>query len=157
MKKLDLRKITFGMTSAIVTGIAAIGTLFSNPNGKTLVITSLLIIAVADNIADTFSIHMYQDSELLKEKQVWIRTILNYCVRLFMSLLFIVILFILPTYLASIICIIIGLLLLAGISYIIAKRRKTRPFYMIIEHVGLAIVVLALSMVLGNFIRSQIH
>ena len=157
MQKLDLRKITFGMTSAIVTGIAAVGTLFANPNGKMLVIPSLLIFAIADNVADTFGIHMYQDSELLKNKHVWAGTIFNYSIRLFISLLFIGILLIFPTYVASILCIVIGLFLLMLVSYIIAKQRKTSPLLMIVEHVGLAIIVLTISTIVGSIIRSQIH
>ena len=157
MKKLDLRKITFGMTSAIVAGIATVGTLFFNPNGKTIVITSLLIFAIADNIADTYGIHMHQDSELLKGKQVWMGTILNYFVRLCISLFFVILLLVFPTFLASVLCVIIGLLLLALISYRIAKQRKTNPLMTIIEHVGLAIAVLVLSTVVGSVIRSQIR
>ncbi|MCX6730552.1 MAG: hypothetical protein NTZ55_01770 [Candidatus Roizmanbacteria bacterium] len=157
IKKVDLRKITFGMTSAIVTGIAAVGTLFANPNGKMLVIPSLLIFAIADNIADTFGMHIYQDSELLKEKQVWMGTLFNYCARLAVSLLFIAILLIFPTVTAAIVCVVIGLFLLTLISYIIAKRRKTNPVFMIVEHVGLAIAVLTLSSIAGNIIRSQIR
>ena len=157
MKNLDLRKISFGMTSAIISGIAVIGTLFSNPNGKMLVIPSLLVFAVADNIVDTFGIHIYQDSELMKEKQVWVRTIFNYCTRLVVSLIFIFILFVFPTYIASIMCIIIGLVLLVVISYFIAKKKGTNPYLMIGEHVALAVLVLILSSVLGGAIRSQIH
>ena len=157
MKKLDLRKITFGMTSAIVTGIAAVGTLFSNPNGKMIVIPSLLVFAIADNIADTFGIHIYQDSELLKGKQVWMGTVFNYAVRLAISLFFIMLLLVFPLYLASILCIVIGFFLLTAVSYIIAKQKKINPIPMIVEHVGLAIVVLIVSTIVGNIIRSQIH
>lgn len=155
--KVDLRKITFGITSAVITGIAAIGTLFANPNGKMLVIPSLLIFAVADNIADTFGMHIYQDSELLKENQVWTGTFFNYCARLVVSLLFIGILLIFPTNIASLLCVVIGLFLLTLISYIIAKQRRANPLFMIGEHVGLAIAVLTLSTIAGNIIRSQIH
>jgi VIT1/CCC1 family predicted Fe2+/Mn2+ transporter len=157
MNKLDLRKITFGMTSAIITGIASVGTLISNPNGKMIVIPSLLVFAFADNIADTFGIHMYQDSELLKDKQVWLGTFFNYFVRLFISLLFILILIVFPTPIASLLCIAISFFLLILISYYIAKQRKTNPLLMIAEHVGLAVIVLVLSAVFGTFIRSQIH
>ena len=157
MKHIDLRKITFGMTSAIISGIAAIGTLFANPEGKMLVIPSLLVFAIADNIADTFGMHMYQDAELLKDKQVWVGTLFNYLARLFISLLFIGILLVFPPILASILCIIVGLILLTFISYLIAQRRKSNPWMMIMEHVGLALVVLILSTTVGSLIRSQIH
>ncbi len=145
------------MTSAVITGIAALGTLFSNPQAKMFVISSLLIFAVADNIADTFGMHVYQDSELIKEKQVWIGTLFNYVTRLIISLTFIAILLLFPTNIASVLCIGIGIILLTVMSYLIAKRRKSNPVFMIAEHVGLAIVVLLLSSVVGNLIRSQIH
>ena len=157
MKHIDLRKITFGMTSAIISGIAAVGTLFANPGAKSLIIPSLLIFAIADNIADSFGIHMYQDSELLKNKQVWVGTLFNYLARLLISLLFIGILLIFPPVLASILCIIVGLILLTLVSYLIAQRRKSNPWMMIMEHVGLALVVLILSTTVGSLIRSQIH
>jgi len=157
MKHLDLRKIAFGMTSAIVTGIAVVGTLFSNPGGKMLVIPSLLIFAVADNIADSFGMHVYQDAQHLKGKQVWMGTVFNYCARLSVSLLFIAVLLLFPTRIASILCVSIGLLLLTTISYLIAKQRKQNPLFMVAEHVGLAVIVLAVSTFIGNFIRSQIH
>jgi len=157
MSKFDLRKITFGMTSAIVMGIAAVGTLFANPSGKMVIISSLLVFAIADNIADTFGIHMQQDSELVKPNNVWRNTLFNYGARLLVSLLFISLLLVFPTYLASLFCIILGLFLLTMISYVIAKQKKMNPLSMIVEHVGLAIIVLILSTVVGNIIRSQIH
>jgi len=157
MKRIDLRKISFGTTSAIVTGIALIGTLFFNPGGKIAVISSLLIFAIADNIADTFGIHMYQDSELLKEKQVWTGTIVNYVARLAVSLLYIGILLIAPPFIGALLCIGIGFCLLVGISYFIALRRKTSPFVMIVEHTSLAVFVLLISTVVGNIIRSHLR
>ena len=145
------------MTSAVVSGIAAVGTLFANPSGKMFVITSILIFAIADNIADTFGMHMYQDAELLKGKQVWLSTAFNYGARFITSLVFIAILFIFPPFLASVICIAVGLLLLTIISYAIARQKKADPILMIIEHVGLAIGVLILSTIAGNIIRSQLR
>jgi len=145
------------MTSAIISGIAAVGALFANPQAKSLVIPSLLIFAIADNIADSFGMHMYQDAELLKDEQVWVGTIFNYCARLIISLIFIGILLLFSPILASILCIVVGLILLTLISYLIAQRRKSNPWLMIGEHVGLALVVLVLSTVVGSLIRSQIH
>jgi len=145
------------MTSAIIAGIAAVGTLFANPSGKIFVIPSLLIFAIADNIADTFGMHMYQDAELMKEKQVWLSTFFNYSARLATSFIFIGILLIFPPLVASILCIAVGLLLLTLISYAIAKKKKVNPLLMVAEHVGLATGVLILSAVVGDIIRTTIQ
>ncbi len=145
------------MTSAIIAGIAALGTLFANPNAKMLVISSLLIFAVADNIADTFGMHMYQDSEMIKDRQVWISTLFNYTVRLIISLFFIGVLLIFPTAIATVLCIGIGLILLTVMSYFIAKRKKSNPLMMIFEHVSLAIAVLILSTFFGSLIHTYIR
>lgn len=157
MKLHHLKKITFGMTSAIISGIAAFGTLIANPEAKTLVITSLLVFAFADNIADTFGMHMYQDSEMIKDRQVWMGTFFNYATRLAASLLFIAILLVFPSNIASVLGITIGFILLTVMSYLIAIRRKSSPLGMIAEHIGLALFVLILSTTLGSFIRSQIQ
>jgi VIT1/CCC1 family predicted Fe2+/Mn2+ transporter len=154
MKSLDLRKITFGMTSAIITGIAIVGALFENPTGKMYAITSLLVFAIADNIADTFGIHMYQDAECMKEKEVWLSTIFNYLARLSVSLFFIGIIIVVPSHLASIVCVVTGFILLIVISYVIALQKKRKPFPMIVEHVALAAAVLFLSSEVGKHLRS---
>jgi len=63
-------KFSFGSTSAIITNVALIMGLNSAKDAKLAIIGSLLVIALADNVSDSFGIHMYQESEGLSQKRV---------------------------------------------------------------------------------------
>ena len=71
-------------------------------NAKTAIIGSLLVIALADNISDTLGIHMYQESEGLSRKTVWLLTITNFLSRFVTSMGFVAIIAIFPLQIAVI-------------------------------------------------------
>ena len=58
----DPSKFSFGATSSTVTSLGIIFGLLSSGNPQASVIGSLLVIAVADNIADSLGIHIYRES-----------------------------------------------------------------------------------------------
>jgi hypothetical protein len=62
------RRYSFGSTAAIVTSMGIIAGLHAAPIPRVSVLTSLLVIALADNVSDSLSIHMYQESERLEER-----------------------------------------------------------------------------------------
>lgn len=57
----NLTRFAFGATAAIMTSMALIVGLGSANSGKTGIVGGLLIIAVADNLSDTLSIHIYEE------------------------------------------------------------------------------------------------
>ena len=61
----DLRWISFGSPSAIVTSMALIVGLDTATATRMTVLASLLIIGIADNLTDSLSVHIYQESERL--------------------------------------------------------------------------------------------
>ena len=62
---LNPRIFSFGSTSAIVTSMGVIIGLGAATARTATIVSSLLIFAVADNISDSLSIHMYQEAEKL--------------------------------------------------------------------------------------------
>ena len=58
----DPSKFSFGATSSTVTSLGIIFGLLTSGNPKASIIGSLLVIAVADNIADSLGIHIYRES-----------------------------------------------------------------------------------------------
>jgi vacuolar iron transporter family protein len=148
-------KYLFGSTAAIITNLGLIVGLFSSPNAKLNIIGSIFIIAVADNISDTLGIHIYQEAEGLKAKEVWLSSFTNFISRLLVSLLFIFFVLVLPLKVAAICCLVLGLLIISVISYFIAVHKNKNPYSSMLEHIGIALLVIILSRVLGNFIISQ--
>lgn len=151
-KKLSTTKFSFGGTSGIITNMAIITGLNALSNAKISIIGSLLVVALADNISDTLGIHIYQESEGLTKKEVWITSFTNFLSRFLVCMGFIFIVYFLPIQTAVTVSIIYGLLVLSIISYLISIRKRVNPWLAIMEHILIAVLVIILSRYFRNFI-----
>lgn len=148
-------KFSFGATSAIITNLGIIVGLDTLAHPKLSIIAGMLVVALADNIADSFGIHIYQESECIDSKEVWFSTLCNFLTRVFVSLTFIILVVVLPMNLAVLFSICWGLALLAMLSYAIAKDRKVNPYLEISKHIIIALLVIFLSHFAGKYIISN--
>jgi len=140
------------MTSATVTDLALIVGLNQTTNAKMSIVAAILIIALADNISDSLGIHIFQESERIEQKEVWLSTSTNFITRILVSLTFMLLVIFLPMNLAVISSIVWGLLLLTFLSYTIAKEEGVNPSLEIIKHLGIAILVILGSDLIRRFI-----
>ena len=143
-------RFSFGSTSAIITNLALMAGLHSEANAKISIVGGILVIALADNVSDSFGIHIYQESEKIETREVWTSTILNFISRVLVSLSFVALISLLPLNVAICASIAWGLLLLALVSYMIAKNEAGNPYLSIFTHVLIAVVVIFLSNVVGD-------
>ena len=150
--RLPQTKFSFGATSAIITILGLITGLDTLAHPKLSIIGGILVVALADNISDSVGIHIYQESECISNKEVWISTLTNFLTRLFVSLSFVLLVATLPINLAVSCSLIWGLAILAFMSYIIAKGRELNPYLAIFEHLALAIFVIVASHFIGKFV-----
>jgi len=63
----EIYNLSFGVTSAIMTSLAIV--IGFGGTGSIAVITALLIIAVADNISDSFGMHIYRNRNAQQRKK----------------------------------------------------------------------------------------
>jgi VIT1/CCC1 family predicted Fe2+/Mn2+ transporter len=150
-------RFSFGATSAIVTNLGIITGLDTLAHPKLSIISALMVIALADNLSDSFGIHIFQESEHIGKKEVWISTLTNFFTRLLVSLTFIALIIFLPIGLAVICSVVWGLLILTVMTYVISKQRKTNPYTAILAHIIIAIVVVVASNVVGAFVIAHFH
>ena len=150
----NLRRVSFGAPAAIVTSMALIVGLDAATVNKATVVGSLLIAGLADNLTDLLSIHIYQESEKLAERQAFRTTVANFIARLAVSLSFILLFLVLPTSIAIFTCVIWGFFLLSGLSDILAKGRHVSGLSEISKHVGVAMVIIVISEAIGLGIES---
>jgi VIT1/CCC1 family predicted Fe2+/Mn2+ transporter len=148
-------RFSFGSTSAVITNLALMAGLHSQANAKVSIIGGILVIALADNVADSFGIHIYQESENIETLEVWTSTVFNFISRILVSLSFVALMLVFPLYTAIIISIIWGLLLLAVVSYMIAKNESGNPYLSILTHVLIALAVIFVSNVVGDLLLHQ--
>ncbi len=148
-------KFSFGGTSAIITILGLIIGLDGTANPKVVIISGILVIALADNISDSLGIHIFQESECVDKKEVWLSTVTNFFTRLFVSLSFVALVAFLPLNLAVPCSVIWGMGLLAAISYSIARGRGLNPYQSILEHFSIAIVVIIASEFVGKWLMKK--
>ena len=73
---------------ALIVGLGAAST------AKATVLASLLIIGIADNLSDSLSIQIYQESEQMAQRQAFGATVANYAARFAITGSFVVLLLI---------------------------------------------------------------
>jgi VIT1/CCC1 family predicted Fe2+/Mn2+ transporter len=152
----DLRWISFGSPAAIATSMALVVGIDSATASKATVLASLLIIGIADNLSDSLSVHIYQESERLAQRHAFRTTIANYLARFTVAASFFFLFLALPTAAAVYVCMVWGFLLLAVLSYLLAKARGVNAWSEILKHTSVAAVVVVVSKVLGMAIHSLI-
>ncbi len=146
---------SFGLTSGIITTLGLMVGLYSGTHLKLVVIGGILTIAIADAFSDALGIHISEESENKHTtREIWESTISTFLSKFIFALTFIipVLLFKLST--AIIISGIWGLSVLGIFSFILAREQKVRPWRAIIEHLIIALAVIAITYYIGNWISA---
>ena len=140
--------LSFGLTSGIITTLGLMVGLFTSTNSKLVVLSGILIIALADSLSDAFGIHISEESENKHTpKEVWTSTISTFGFKLITALTFIIPVLIFELQTAIIISIVWGLILLSSLTYYISKEK---PLKNIVEHISIAIAVIILTYFIGK-------
>ncbi|VVB65856.1 Uncharacterised protein [Candidatus Gugararchaeum adminiculabundum] len=154
----DLSGFSFGATSAVTSSLALMVGLIQLDVSRTGLIGALLVIGLADNIADSLGMHIYSESRSRNPSKL--STITNYLTRLGITLLLIAFVLFLPISLAIIASVIVGMLVIAVLSYLIAKEHSLtvpRSSFSIMRNVTEHLAVAALVLVMSNLVGSAIH
>jgi len=152
MKKSVNIGFSFGLTSGIITTLGLLIGLNYSTHSKLVVLGGIMTIAVADALSDALGIHISQESQIRKSKEVWESTFATLISKFVFAMSFAVPILLFNLSAAVIISIIYGLSLLAILSYYIAKKEKKKPFNVIMEHIVIAALVIIFTYMLGNMI-----
>jgi VIT1/CCC1 family predicted Fe2+/Mn2+ transporter len=154
--KHSLKKgFSFGLTSGIITTLGLIVGLHSGTHSKLVIVGGILTIAVADSFSDALGIHISEESENKHTvKEIWESTISTFVAKFVFAMLFVIPILLLELNPAIIVSIVWGLLLLAIFSFYLAREQKIQPWKVIVEHLVIAVVVIAITHYLGEWIGS---
>lgn len=154
--KLSLKTgFSFGLTSGTITTLGLMVGLHSGTHSKAAVAGGILTIAIADAFSDALGIHISQESQnKYSQKEIWEATITTFLAKFVFALTFIIPVLFYSLSQAMIVCIAWGLLLLALASYFIAKKQKSNPWKVVIEHLSIALVVIIISHLVGDLIAA---
>lgn len=148
---------SFGITSSILTTLGLMVGLSAGTHSKMIVLGGIITLAVADSLSDALGIHVSEESENKhSQKEIWEATIATFLTKLVFTLSFIVPILIFDLSLAIIISAFWGILLLSLFSYSLAKKQKIKPWKIITEHLGIAIIIIAATHYVGVLVSSFI-
>jgi hypothetical protein len=141
---------SFGATSAVITGLAVIIGLSRTANAVIGITTALVVIAIADNISDSFGIHIHQESQKESVKEIRKTTFANFVTRIAVVSIFLLLVILLPMTVAVALSIFFGMAVISIISYFIAQDQKAKPHKIVFQH-----LLITLLVILGSYLLSE--
>ena len=124
---------------------------------KPTIIAGLLIVGLADNVTDSLSIHIYQESERLEQQAAFRATVGNFATRLIISLSFVILVVWFSSTGMLLACLIWGVLLLTTLTWFVAKNRNANVSTEVLKHLAVAAAVIAASLGTGAFISTYVQ
>jgi len=155
MQKSSIKKgLGFGLTSGIITTLGLIVGLNSGTHSKSVILSSIIVIAMADAFSDSLGIHISEEAgnKKIKTRAVWESTISTLFFKFIFALSFVIPILIFNLQIAIIISIFWGLSLLSAFSFYIAKEKNMSVSKTIFEHLIIAILVIVLTNFIGNWV-----
>jgi len=147
--------LSFGFISAIITTLGLMVGIYATTHSPAVIISAVLVIAVADALSDSLGIHVSVESDKKKtSKQIWQATGATFAAKFLIAATFVIPIFFLSLDLSILISIVWGLFLITVYSYYLAKQNKRTAWKVILEHVGITIAVIALTDLIGNKIEN---
>ncbi len=147
--------IAFGLTSAVITTLGLMVGLHSGTHSKIVVLGGILTIAIADAFSDALGIHVSEESKNIHTlKQLWAATIATFLAKFLFALTFIVPILLLPLSAAIVASLFWGMTILALLSYAMAKSQGEAPWKVMGEHILIALVVIGITHLVGDWVSN---
>jgi len=149
-------RVSYGGTAAIVTSMALVSGLGAANATRPVIVSALLIAALADNLTDSLSIHIFQESEQLEQREAFTGTVTNFLTRLLICLSFVPLIWVLPATAAAVSSAAWGMSLLAVLTFLVARERKVGTGLEVVKHLTVALGVILVSKAIGHLIRAML-
>jgi len=147
--------LTFGLTSAVITTLGLMVGLHSGTHSRVVVLGGILTIAIADALSDALGIHVSEEAEKVHTaKQIWAATVATFLAKFLFALTFAAPVLLLPLSTALWVSLIWGMSILAILSYTMAKSQGEAPWKIIGEHILIALVVIGVTHVVGDWVST---
>jgi VIT1/CCC1 family predicted Fe2+/Mn2+ transporter len=148
--------LSFGLTSGVITTLGLMVGLHSGTHSRAIVIAGILTIAIADAMSDALGIHVSEESKNSGPTiHVWEATLATFVAKFVIAMTFVVPVVIRPLDQAIVISVIWGLLLLAGLSFLVARAQAIPPWKVIGEHLLIGLCVVTITHYLGDWVRDR--
>ena len=148
--------MSFGLTSGVITTLGLMVGLHSGSHSRTIVIGGILTIAIADAMSDALGIHVSEESKNSgPTMQIWEATLATFVAKFVIAMTFLIPVWVWPLDQAIVASAIWGLLLLAALSFFVARAQRVAPWKVIGEHMLIGLSVIAITHYVGDWVRDR--
>ncbi len=148
--------LSFGLTSGVITTLGLMVGLHSGSHSRTIVIGGILTIAIADAMSDALGIHVSEESKNSgPTMQIWEATLATFVAKFVIAMTFLIPVWVWPLDQAIVASAIWGLLLLAALSFFVARAQRVAPWKVIGEHMLIGLSVIAITHYVGDWVRDR--
>jgi VIT1/CCC1 family predicted Fe2+/Mn2+ transporter len=145
----------FGATSGVITTLGLMVGLQSGTRSLAAVFGGVLVIAISDSMSDALGIHLAQESDPESTRaHIWAATLWTFVSKFVVAISFLLPLLWLPLDQAVMIAVVWGLGIVTAMSYFTARLQQASVWRAVGEHVGIALLVVALSHYVGVWVRA---
>jgi VIT1/CCC1 family predicted Fe2+/Mn2+ transporter len=149
--------VSFGLTSGVITTLGLLVGLHAGTHSRIAVLGGILTIAVADALSDALGIHITEEANRRGSSvHVWESTAATFSVKFISAASFALPVLMLPLEQAVIVSVVWGLGLLAVFSWFMARAQQLSPWGVVAEHLLIALVVIAITYVLGRWVGATV-
>lgn len=142
--------ISFGLTSGVITTLGLLVGLSAGTSSRLAVLGGIFTIAVADSMSDALGIHVSEESEgVHTQREVWTATLATFATKLLTAVTFAIPVLLLDLDVAIVVALLWGAALLTVLSLDLARRQDVSPRSLIVEHLGVAALVVAAAHLVG--------
>jgi len=128
--------------------------LHAGTHSRNVVLGGILTIAVADALSDAMGIHLAEESKNSGPPlYIWESTAATFGAKLFIALTFVVPVLLVSLQTAIILSVLWGFLLLALLSYFLARTQQISPWKVIAEHLLIALCVVTVAHYVGHWVQ----
>ena len=146
--------LSFGLTSGVITTLGLMVGLHAGTHSRAVVLGGILTIAVADALSDAMGIHLAEESKNSgPASHVWEATLATFAAKFVIAGTFVVPVLTRPLDQAVVISLVWGLLLLTALSFYVARAQAISPWRVIGEHLLIALCVVAITHVVGDWVQ----
>jgi VIT1/CCC1 family predicted Fe2+/Mn2+ transporter len=150
--------LSFGLTSGVITTLGLMVGLHSGTHSRTVVIGGIVTIAIADAMSDALGIHVSEESKNSgPTRQIWEATVATFAAKFVIATTFVAPVVTLPLDQAIVISVIWGLLLLAVLSFFVARAQAIPPWKVIGEHLLIALCVVVMTHAVGDWVQGLVE
>ena len=145
--------LSFGLVSGVITSLGLVVGLTFGTESRLAVIGGILTIAIADSCSDALGIQVSEEAENVHTRgEIWAATLSTFVAKFATSSSFLVPILLLDLHTAVWVSIVWGLSAVALLSWLIARREAFGTWGPILEHVGVAVVVIVATALLGRWV-----